>query len=56
MPISFTMVAVDEKGYKLSVRPLVPTNEVQRRRSEQATLRRQLRRELQARFDAGAPS
>jgi acyl-CoA hydrolase len=52
----FTMVAVDEQGQKLNVRPWVPTTEEQQRRSEQATLRRQLRRELQARFDTGAAS
>jgi acyl-CoA hydrolase len=52
----FTMVAVDERGGKLSVRPWAPTNAEQQRRSEQAVLRRQLRRELQARFDVGAAS
>lgn len=50
----FTMVAVDEQGRKVSVPPWVPTTVDQRRRAEQALLRRQLRRELQARFDAGA--
>lgn len=50
----FTMVAVDAQGRKLGVRPWIPTNDEQRRRSEQAMLRRQLRRELQARFDARA--
>ena len=52
----FTMVAVDEQGQKVSVRQWVPTTDDQRRRAEQALLRRQLRRELQARFDAGAAS
>jgi uncharacterized protein (TIGR00369 family) len=50
----FTMVAVDERGQKVHVRPWVPTTDDQRRRAEQAMLRRQLRRELQTRFDAGA--
>jgi acyl-CoA hydrolase len=52
----FTMVAVDEQGRKVDVRPWVPTTDDQRRRAEQALLRRQLRRELQSRFDAGAAS
>jgi uncharacterized protein (TIGR00369 family) len=52
----FTMVAVDERGRKVDVRPWVPTTDDQRRRAEQAMLRRQLRRELQIRFDAGAAS
>jgi acyl-CoA hydrolase len=52
----FTMVAVDEQGRKLSVRPWIPTTDDQRRRSEQAVLRRQLRRQLQARIDARAAS
>jgi acyl-CoA hydrolase len=52
----FTMVAVDEQGRKVSVRPWVPTTDDQRRRGEQALLRRQLRRDLQSRFDAGTGS
>jgi acyl-CoA hydrolase len=49
----FTMVAVNEQGQKVDVRQWVPTTDDQRRRAEQALLRRQLRRELQTRFDAG---
>lgn len=49
----FTMVAVNEQGQKLDVRQWVPATDDQRRRAEQALLRRQLRRELQTRFDAG---
>jgi hypothetical protein len=47
---------VDEQGRKVSVRPWVPTTDDQRRRGEQALLRRQLRRDLQSRFDAGTGS
>lgn len=43
----FTMVAVDERGQKSGVRPWVPTAEEQRRHSEQALLRRQMRMNLQ---------
>jgi acyl-CoA hydrolase len=50
----FTMVAVDEQGRKSKVKPWIPETADQRRRSDQALLRRQWRRELQARFDAGA--
>ena len=50
----FTMVVVDEQGLKSTVRPWIPSTDEQRRRSEQALLRRQLRRELQARCDASA--
>ncbi len=44
----FTMVAVDEKGKKVSVPPWTPGTDDQRRRSAQARLRRRLRDELQA--------
>ena len=50
----FTMVAVDEQGAKLTVPAWVPTTPDQRRRCEQALLRRRLRRELQTRHDAAA--
>ena len=48
----FTMVAVDEQGKKVSVCPWIPATGEQRRRCEQAMLRRQVRTELQARFTA----
>ena len=50
----FTMVAVDEGGQKLSVPPLAPITDSQRRRSRQAVLRRRLRAELQAGLTAMA--
>lgn len=46
----FTMVAVDEQGRKVPVRPLGLASDEQRRRSAQAVLRRKLRQELSARF------
>jgi acyl-CoA hydrolase len=49
----FSMVAVDEEGRKRNVRSWTPGTDEQQRRLEQAVMRRQLRRELQARFDAG---
>jgi len=49
----FTMVAVDEEGKKLTVRSWVPMTPEQRRRAEQALLRRRLRTELRARHGAG---
>ena len=47
----FTMVAVDEQGRKRHVPPWTPATDEQRRRLEQAAMRQQLRRALQARFD-----
>ena len=48
----FTMVAVDEERRKVAVPPLEIVTEDQRRRSQQAVLRRQLRKELEARFQS----
>jgi acyl-CoA hydrolase len=47
----FTMVAVDH-GKPVPVPPLQPANRVEVRRFEAAKLRKQLRQELTARFDA----
>jgi acyl-CoA hydrolase len=48
----FTMVAVDEQGRKATVPPLQVSTDDQRRRNDQAVLRRQLRKELEARFQS----
>ena len=48
----FTMVAVDEERRKVAVPPLEIVTEDQRRRSHQAVLRRQLRKELETRFQS----
>ncbi|MFP5407149.1 MAG: acyl-CoA thioesterase [Gammaproteobacteria bacterium] len=48
----FTMVAMDEQGRKVAVAPLHAATDDQRRRSEQAVLRRRLRQELNARFES----
>jgi uncharacterized protein (TIGR00369 family) len=48
----FTMVAVDEHGQKLPVKPLQIEDTDQQRRADQAMLRRALRMELNARFEA----
>ena len=46
----FTMVAVDDDGKPVRVAPRVPGNDDERRRFEAATVRRQLRQELEARY------
>ncbi|TFZ03424.1 acyl-CoA thioesterase [Ramlibacter rhizophilus] len=48
----FTMVAMDENGRKKAVTPLELVTPDQQRRSRQAVLRRELRRELEARFSS----
>ena len=48
----FTMIAVGDDGKPVAVRPFEPQTPVERRRHEAATLRRQLRQELEARFKA----
>jgi acyl-CoA hydrolase len=48
----FTMVAVDDDGRPVPVPPLQPATAEQRRRFDAAMLRRQLRQELEQRFDA----
>jgi acyl-CoA hydrolase len=46
----FTMVAVGDDGKPVRVEPRVPGNDDERRRFEAATVRRQLRQELEARY------
>jgi len=46
----FTMVAIGEDGRPTPVPPLQPGDEDERRRFDAAALRKQLRRELEARF------
>ena len=48
----FTMVAVDEHGKPVAVRPFTPSTPDERRRFEAAQLRRQLRQEMEQRFKA----
>jgi acyl-CoA hydrolase len=48
----FTMVALDEHGKAAPVPPLLPSGPEQARRYAQAEQRRQLRHELQARYEA----
>ena len=48
----FTMVAVGDDGKPQAVKAFVPQTPVEQRRHEAATLRRQLRQELDARFRA----
>jgi acyl-CoA hydrolase len=48
----FTMVAVDDAGKPTPVTPRVPANAEEQRRFEGGQLRRQLRRELEERFQA----
>ena len=48
----FTMVAVDEERKPISVPPLTPVTADEVRRFEAAKVRKQLRRELQQRFEA----
>lgn len=48
----FTMVAVDENGAPVPVRPLTPETAVEKRRHAKAQQRRLQRQELQARYDA----
>lgn len=51
MTCYFTMVALDEEGRPTPVPPLVPTDSVGLQRQRTAELRRQLRREIEARYD-----
>jgi acyl-CoA hydrolase len=46
----FTMVAVDDQGKPVPVPPLGPKTPDEKRRYEQAKVRRQLRRELELRY------
>ena len=48
----FTMVAVDENGKPVAVPPFMPSTPDERRRCEAARLRRQLRQEMEQRFNA----
>jgi acyl-CoA hydrolase len=48
----FTMVAVDDHGKPVSVPPLTPSSDDERRRHAAADIRRQLRQELQKRFES----
>lgn len=48
----FTMVAVDDDGQPAAVPPLSPATPDERRRWAAAELRREMRREMQQRFDA----
>ena len=48
----FTMVAVDDDRKPVEVRPLVPQTPEEIRRSNAAQVRRQLRQELEARYQA----
>ena len=48
----FTMVAVDDEGKPTDVPPLVPQSPAQLRRHHAAQLRRELRRDFGARFEA----
>jgi acyl-CoA hydrolase len=48
----FTMVAVDEAGKPTTVPPLKPSTPDEHRRFEGAKVRKELRRELQARYKA----
>lgn len=47
----FTMVAVDEQGKSTQVPAFEPLTATERRRYKAATMRKQLRRELQAKYD-----
>jgi len=48
----FTMVAVDDDRKPVEVKPLVPETAEEIRRSNAAQVRRQLRQELEARYQA----
>jgi len=48
----FTMVAVDENGKPVAVPPFAPSTPDERRRCEAARLRKQLRQEMEQRFNA----
>ena len=48
----FTMVAVDENGKPVAVPPFTPSTPDERRRCEAARLRKQLRQEMEQRFNA----
>lgn len=50
MTCYFTMVAVDEQGHSVEVPPLHPTDATGRQRRRAAELRRELRREVEARY------
>ncbi|PLP57590.1 acyl-CoA thioesterase [Mesorhizobium loti] len=50
----FTMVAVDADGRPTQVPTYVPQTEIEKRRHRAAELRRALRREVEAKFDAAA--
>ncbi len=47
----FTMVAVDDDGKSTEVPPFEPLTATERRRYKAATMRKQLRRELQSKYD-----
>lgn len=48
----FTMVAVDENGRPVAVPPFTPSTADERRRYEAARMRKQLRQEMEQRFNA----
>ena len=48
----FTMIAMDDNMRPAPVRPLAPANAEEQRRYEAAIIRKQLRQELELRFDA----
>ena len=48
----FTMVAVDDAGQPVAVPTLAPASPYEKRRWAAAELRREMRREMQGRFDA----
>jgi acyl-CoA hydrolase len=50
----FTMVAVDDDGRPVSVPPLAPQTATARRRQRAADIRRTLRREFEAQFQAAS--
>lgn len=50
MTCYFTMVALDEHGKPTSVPPLVPRDDAARQRQRAARLRKELRREVEARY------
>jgi len=52
MTCYFTMVAVDERGQPVTVPPLLVETPTERRRNEGAKMRRELRREIAARYQA----
>ncbi|SDV46068.1 acyl-CoA thioesterase [Chitinasiproducens palmae] len=46
----FTMVAVDDNGQSVEVPPLQPADDIERERFRKAELRRELRREMESRY------